>query len=720
MLTRAGKPARREERDDPMALSEDDRARLIKSGKLTRTALAAAHMGTRVTSHSGEDAASAEASLPGDINDYLRGALLVEDAGDGLVQPYRFSEKQLRYLDSVGRGRRARATSGICLALVTTGNEVSFDCHVTGTLDPAHPLYAEVMEHLGSLGRAEDGLIDGIDAVVEGGQAHTVAVHDGRITVRFDNPEHLPLEVRIYLPLIMSVAVGRLASNGTAAPAPHRGYLLALGDSITQGFVVGCPSLSYPALLSAELGLGLVNQAVCGYVFDKKTLAGMKTLHKDPPAAITVAYGTNDWGRKGSGKEIRHDASAYLDRLCKLFPNTPIYVLTPLWRADEGDEATRAGIPSRKSLSWVRRAIERACRDHANVTVVDGANILPRSPLMFADGRLHPGSTGAGIVAEALAAAVRSGGCVEVGGHEPIAALAPSPAPGPGDATTAGRLDAVDAESLSRPGAPGTHREFDRLVRTVWRLRQEDGCPWDREQTHESLVRYMVEEAYEAAEALRAGDASHMTEELGDVLYQVVLNSQVAAEEGLFTIDEVCRTIDEKLVRRHPHVFGGVDAETPEDVARIWANVKRRERETAGGTAKEAETGLLDSVPRAMPALMQCQKISTRAAKAGFDWDDVSGVWDKVREERGEFEREPVGSQTRALEFGDLLFSLVNVARMEGIDAEGALAQSNEKFRRRWSCMEGLARERGCDLDTLSTAELNELWDRAKQGEKRS
>lgn len=703
-----------------MALSKDDRARLIKSGKLARTALAAAHMGTRMTPHSGEDAAPSEVSLPGDITEYLRGALLVEDAGDGLVQPYRFSEKQLRYLDSVGRGRRARATSGICLALVTTGSEVSFDCHVTGALDPAHPLYSEVMEHLGSLGQAEDGLIDGIDAVVEGGQSHTVAVRDGRIAVRFDNPEHLPLEVRIYLPLIMSVAVGRLVSNGTAAPAPRRGYLLALGDSITQGFVVGCPSLSYPALLSAELGLDLVNQAVCGYVFDQKTLTGIKALRKEPPAAITVAYGTNDWGCEGSGKEIRRDASAYLDRLCKLFPNTPIYVLTPLWRADEADEATLAGIPNGKSLSWVRRAIERACRGHENVTVVDGASILPRSPLMFADGRLHPGSTGAGIVAEALAAAVRNGGGVGVGGRGPQADPVSAPVPGPEVATTADALCAVDAESLSRPGVPGTHCEFDRLVRMVWRLRQEDGCPWDREQTHESLVRYMVEEAYEAAEALRADDASHMAEELGDVLYQVVLNSQVAAEEGAFTIDDVCRAIDEKLVRRHPHVFGGVDAETPEDVARIWDNVKRRERETAGASAREPEVGLLDSVPRAMPALMQCQKISARAAKVGFDWDDVSGVWDKVHEERDEFEREPTGSQARALEFGDLLFSLVNVARMEGIDAEGALAQSNEKFRRRWSRMEDLAREKGCDLDALSTAELNELWDRAKQEESHS
>ncbi len=306
-----------------MALSKDDRARLIKSGKLARTALAAAHMGTRMTPHSGEDAAPSEVSLPGDITEYLRGALLVEDAGDGLVQPYRFSEKQLRYLDSVGRGRRARATSGICLALVTTGSEVSFDCHVTAALDPAHPLYSEVMEHLGSLGQAEDGLIDGIDAVVEGGQSHTVAVRDGRIAVRFDNPEHLPLEVRIYLPLIMSVAVGRLVSNGTAAPAPRRGYLLALGDSITQGFVVGCPSLSYPALLSAELGLDLVNQAVCGYVFDQKTLTGIKALRKEPPAAITVAYGTNDWGCEARARRFAATPPPTLTACASSSPTRP-------------------------------------------------------------------------------------------------------------------------------------------------------------------------------------------------------------------------------------------------------------------------------------------------------------------------------------------------------------------------------------------------------------
>lgn len=702
-----------------MALSRDDRARLIRSGKLARTALAAAHMGSRkgALAATGDDL-PAEEFLAGDIMDYLRGALVAEDAGNGLVQPYRFSEKQLRYFDAIDRGHRARATSGICLALVTTGDEVSFDCRVTQPLDRTKPMYDEVMGHLGSLGQAEDGLIDGIDVVVGSGQAHIVAVRDGHISVSFDNPGHAPVEVRVYLPLIMSVAVGNLAANGTLTPASRRAYLLALGDSITQGFVVGCPSLSYPALLSASLGLDLVNQAVCGYVFDPQTLAGIKALRSEPPAAITVAYGTNDWKRKGSGKKIRRDAAAYLDRLCRLFPHTPIYVLTPLWRTEEDDPQALADIPSGKSLSWVRRAIERACKGRANVTVIDGATVLPRNPLLFADGRLHPSSSGASYVAEALAAAMRANETAVAGTPHP--ATEPEPIREQATEVAERGLDAVDAESLSRPGAPAAHPEFDRLVRTVWRLRQEDGCPWDREQTHESLARYMVEEAYEAAEALRTDDSPHMAEELGDVLYQVVLNSEVAAEKGAFTIDDVCRAIDEKLVRRHPHVFGGVDAETPEDVARIWDNVKRREREATGGRAAKAEEGLLDSVPRSMPALMQCQKISSRAARAGFDWDDVSGVWEKVREERNEFESEQEGSRNRALEFGDLLFSLVNVARMEGIDAEGALAQSNEKFRRRWSRMEELAREGGIALEDLSTEELNVLWDRAKQEEKRS
>lgn len=277
--------------------------------------------------------------------------------------------------------------------------------------------------------------------------------------------------------------------------------------------------------------------------------------------------------------------------------------------------------------------------------------------------------------------------------------------------------DRVDAENAARPDAPTTHPEFDRLVRTMWRLRQPDGCPWDREQTHRSITKHMVEEAYEAVEAIEAGDDAHLAEELGDVLEQVVLHAQIAADEGAFSIDDVIHGLNEKLVRRHPHVFGEhVAAGDGNEVQDIWDEVKAAER-AASGEKDERPQGLLDSVPRALPALMQCQKISKRAAKAGFEWPDVAAVWDKVAEERAEFEREAPGSSERAAEFGDLLFSLVNVARWEGIDAEEALAHANRKFRARWARMEALAREDGADLEDLGTGRMNELWDRAKEEE---
>ncbi|WP_455136449.1 nucleoside triphosphate pyrophosphohydrolase [Thermophilibacter sp.] len=278
--------------------------------------------------------------------------------------------------------------------------------------------------------------------------------------------------------------------------------------------------------------------------------------------------------------------------------------------------------------------------------------------------------------------------------------------------------DRVDAETAARPGAPAAHPAFDRLVRTMWRLRQPDGCPWDREQTHRSITRNMVEEAYEAVDAIEADDTAHLLEELGDVLEQVVLHAQIAADEGAFTIDDVVDGLNEKLVRRHPHVFGEhAAAGDGAEVMDIWDDVKAAERAAAG--AEERPQGLLDSVPRSLPALMQAQKISKRAAKAGFEWETVADVWDKVAEERAEFEREAPGSEARACEFGDLLFALVNVARREGIDAEEALAASNRKFRARWSRMEELARAEGTPLEELGTARLNELWDRAKAEEKR-
>ena len=277
--------------------------------------------------------------------------------------------------------------------------------------------------------------------------------------------------------------------------------------------------------------------------------------------------------------------------------------------------------------------------------------------------------------------------------------------------------DRVDAETAARPGAPTAHPEFDRLVRTMWRLRQPDGCPWDREQTHRSITKNMVEEAYEAVEAIETDDREHLVEELGDVLEQVVLHAQIAADEGAFTIDDVVCGLNEKLVRRHPHVFGErAEAGDGGEVQDIWDEVKAAERAAAGEA--ERPQGLLDSVPRSLPALMQCQKISKRAAKAGFEWADEAGVWEKVAEERAEMEGEAPGSPERSAEFGDLLFALVNVARWEGIDAEEALAASNRKFRARWARMEALATEMGAELGSLGTDEMNELWNRAKAEEK--
>ena len=283
----------------------------------------------------------------------------------------------------------------------------------------------------------------------------------------------------------------------------------------------------------------------------------------------------------------------------------------------------------------------------------------------------------------------------------------------------------VDEETKARPGAPQTHPEFDRLVRTIWRLRQEDGCPWDKEQTHQSISKNMIEEAYEAVEAIAEGSPEHLEEELGDVLEQVVLHSQIEADSGAsagsgvrdraagFDIDDVCRALNQKLVRRHPHVFGPEAGSTSSAAAvlDVWESVKAEERASSEDTVHTE--GLLDSVPQSLPALMQAQKISKRAAKMGFEWASVDDVWDKVAEERAEFDAEAPGTQQKTDEFGDILFALINVARWEGVDAEEALMSACRKFRARWSYMEKAAAERGFSLD--EKPELQEdLWQEAK------
>lgn len=261
--------------------------------------------------------------------------------------------------------------------------------------------------------------------------------------------------------------------------------------------------------------------------------------------------------------------------------------------------------------------------------------------------------------------------------------------------------------------------EMQSLVETIWRLRQPDGCPWDRKQTHESIGKNMIEEAYEALDCIEAGDEAHLREELGDVLMQVVLHAQIAADAGAFTMADVARDINDKLIRRHPHVFGECSADSADEVLAIWDSVKLAEKGAKDADAAEAgerPEGLLEGVPRSLPALMEAQKVSRKAASAGFEWETVADVWDKVAEERAEFEAEAPGTAERELEFGDLLFALVNVARKEGIDAESALRASTAKFRERWAAMENVAYEGGVSLGSLTTEQLDSLWDKVKRG----
>lgn len=263
--------------------------------------------------------------------------------------------------------------------------------------------------------------------------------------------------------------------------------------------------------------------------------------------------------------------------------------------------------------------------------------------------------------------------------------------------------------------APLAGETFAAFVDTIAALRAPNGCPWDREQTHESIARNMIEEAYEAVDAIEQHDATPLREELGDVLLQVVLQSQIAADAGEFTVADVCRDVNAKMIRRHPHVFGEAAAGSAEDVLSIWDNVKLAEKSAADAQTEEPE-GLLDSVPASFPALLQAYKISRKAVAAGFEWDTVEDVWAKVEEEIAEFKQacRSYDAQAKELEFGDVLFSLVNVARKEGIDAETALRATCRKFRERWAFMEGAAWGQGKRIEELDMDEMQQLWDQAK------
>jgi tetrapyrrole methylase family protein/MazG family protein len=251
------------------------------------------------------------------------------------------------------------------------------------------------------------------------------------------------------------------------------------------------------------------------------------------------------------------------------------------------------------------------------------------------------------------------------------------------------------------------------------RLRAPDGCPWDQEQTHASLRNHLLEEAYEVYDALEGGATPELAGELGDLLLQVVLHAQLAAEQGVFDMTDVWAAIASKIVRRHPHVFGESEARTAADVNRQWEKIKAGERAAAADeTGLERPKSALDGISRSLPALAASQEMQERAANLGYDWPSIDGVLDKVREEVGELV-EAEDHAHRAEELGDLLFVLVNVGRKTGIEVEGALRSANEKFRRRFRHVELAAASRGVALRDLSFEELDALWDAAKADERR-
>ena len=250
------------------------------------------------------------------------------------------------------------------------------------------------------------------------------------------------------------------------------------------------------------------------------------------------------------------------------------------------------------------------------------------------------------------------------------------------------------------------------------RLRAPDGCPWDREQTHQSLRSHLLEEAYEVYDAVEHGATPELAGELGDLWLQIVLHAQLAAEEGVFDLADVQAAIASKIVRRHPHVFGEAEARTASDVNRQWERIKATEREDEanGGSSK----GALDGISGSLPSLAASQEMQERAANIGYDWPSIDGVLDKVVEETNELREaaETGSSAAWAEEFGDLLFVLVNVARKQGIEAEAALRAANAKFRSRFGRVEAMVAAKGVVLRDLDFAALDELWDAAKAEER--
>lgn len=249
------------------------------------------------------------------------------------------------------------------------------------------------------------------------------------------------------------------------------------------------------------------------------------------------------------------------------------------------------------------------------------------------------------------------------------------------------------------------------LLRIMEILRSPGGCPWDAEQTHESIKKSLIEETYEVIEAINKNDKDLLLEELGDVLLQVVFHSQMEKEAGVFDFSDVADGICKKLIERHPHVFGEVKVSSTDEVLSNWDDIKRKSK------GQKTQGSSMLKVPKELPALMRAQKIQSKAKKAGFDWDDVSGAFDALESEIKELKTAVNSENSDAVEdeFGDVLFSCVNIARFIGVDSEQSLSRANDKFMSRFLIVEKLAEERGIDMKNTPIDELDKLWDEAKK-----
>jgi ATP diphosphatase len=288
-------------------------------------------------------------------------------------------------------------------------------------------------------------------------------------------------------------------------------------------------------------------------------------------------------------------------------------------------------------------------------------------------------------------------------------------------------LPADDARPAGMGQAMTPTRDISRLIEIMARLRDpERGCPWDVKQDFASIAPYTIEEAYEVADAIERGDLDDLRDELGDLLLQVVFHARMAEEAGAFAFGDVVLAINEKLVRRHPHVFGDLNEADSDAVKRLWATIKaeekraRAERRATQGLPAETPAGALDGVPSALPALGRAVKLQERAARVGFDWPDAAQVLDKIEEEIGELRAELAGGDRARLkdEVGDLLFAVANLARHAGVDPETALAGTNGKFTRRFAHIEARLAEAGRGPHDASLDEMEALWQEAKAAER--